>query len=59
MDLPTYLQAVEEQCFLMELSEVKKELGKRSVSWNFTPKRAHWYGEFWEWLNRLSIKKVL
>jgi len=41
---------------------VKKELSRRSVSWRFIPKRAPWFGGFWErliGLSKLAIKKVL
>ena len=46
----------------MEQSEVKEELGKRGVSWRFIPKKAPWYGGFWEsliGLTKTAIKKVL
>lgn len=45
----------------MELTEVKEQLGRRGLSWKFIPKRAPWYGSFWERLAGLTkaIKKVL
>ena len=58
----TYLSAADELHTLMELPEVKDELGKRGVSWQFIPKRASWYGGFWEQLiglTKTAIKKVL
>ena len=58
----TYLSAADELHTLMELPEVKDELGKRGVSWQFIPKRAPWYGGFWErliGLTKTAIKKVL
>ena len=58
----TYLSAVEELHSLMQFPEVKEELSKKGVSWRFIPKRAPWYGGFWERLIRLTktaIKKVL
>ena len=58
----TYLSAADELRTLMELPEVKDELGKRGVSWQFIPKRAPWYGGFWErliGLTKTAIKKVL
>ena len=36
----TYMSAAEELHKLMELTEVKEELGRRGVSWQFIPKRA-------------------
>ena len=58
----TYLSAANELHSLMELSEVKEELGKRGVSWRFVPKKAPWHGGFWErliGLTKTAIKKVL
>ena len=58
----TYLSAAEELCSLMESPTVKEELGRRSVSWRFIPKRAPWFGGFWErliGLPKTAIKKVL
>ena len=58
----TYLSAAEELHILMQLPEVKKELGKKGVTWRFIPKRAPWYGGFWErliGLTKTAIKKVL
>ena len=58
----TYLSAANELDFLIKLSEVKEELGKRGVLWWFIPKKAPWYGGFWErliGLTKTTIKKVL
>ena len=58
----TYMSAAEELHKLMELSEVKEELGRRGLSWQFIPKRAPWFGGFWErlvGLTKMAIKKVL
>ena len=58
----TYLSAAEELRSLMESPTVKEELGRRSVSWRFIPKRAPWFGGFWErliGLSKTAIKKVL
>ena len=58
----TYLSAANQLRSLMELSEVKEELGKRGVSWRFIPKKAPWHGGFWEGLiglTKTAIKKVL
>ena len=56
------MSAAEELHKLIELTEVKEELGRRGVSWKFIPKRALWYGGFWERLvgvTKMTIKKVL
>ena len=58
----TYLSAAEELKSLMELPEIKEELSRRGVTWKFIPKRAPWYGGFWErlvGLTKTAIKKVL
>ena len=41
----TYLSASEELRTLMQLPEVKQELGKKGVTWRFIPKRAPWCGD--------------
>jgi len=58
----TYLSAATELQSLMKLPEVKEELSRRGVTWKFIPKRAPWYGGFWErhvGLTKSAIKKVL
>ena len=58
----TYMSAAEELRSLMEKTEVKEELGRRGVTWQFIPKRAPWYGGFWKrlvGLTKTTIKKVL
>ena len=58
----TYLSAANELHSLMHLPEVQKELGKRGVTWQFIPKKAPWYGGFWERLvgiTKAAIKKVV
>ena len=58
----TYMSAAEELHKLMGLPQVKEELGRRGLSWQFIPKRAPWYGGFWErlvGLTKAAIKKVL
>ena len=58
----TYLSAADELRSLMQSTEVKRELGKRGVSWKFIPKRAPWWGGFWErmvGLTKSALKKVL
>jgi len=49
-------------CSLIQSPEVKRELGKRGVSWKFIPKRAPWWGRFWEQmvgLTKSAHKKVI
>ncbi|XP_065911194.1 uncharacterized protein [Dysidea avara] len=58
----TYLSAADELKALMQSPEVKRELGKRGVSWKFIPKKAPWWGGFWErmvGLTKSALKKVL
>ena len=40
----TYLSAADDLCSLILSPEVKRELGKRGVSWKFIPKKAPWWG---------------
>ena len=57
----TYLSAADELRSLMQSSEVNKELGKQGVTWKFIPKRALWWGGFWErivGLTKAALKKV-
>jgi len=43
-----YPSAADELSSLIQSPEVKRELGKQVVSWKFIPKRAPWWGGFWE-----------
>ena len=57
----TYLSAAEELKRLFLLLPLK-EAFSRSVDWQFIPKRAPWYGGFWErliGLTKNALKKVL
>ena len=57
-----YMSAAEELHKLMELTEVKEELSRRGLSWQFIPKRAPWFGDFCKTLvglTKMAIKKVL
>ena len=58
----TYLSAAEELQALFNSQDLKQSLSIHGVSWKFIPKRAPWYGGFWErmiGLTKMSIKKVL
>ena len=58
----TYMSAAEELRQLMNSTEVREQLGRRGVTWQFIPKRAPWFGGFWErlvGLTKTAIKKVL
>ena len=58
----TYLSAAEELKTLFESEDLKESLSRRGVTWRFIPKRAPWYGGFWErliGLTKMSLKKVL
>ena len=58
----TYQSAADELTKLLDSSQLMSELGNRGIEWKFIPKRAPWYGGFWErliGLTKLSLKKVL
>lgn len=58
----TYQSAAEELTRLFRSAELTTSLSKRGIEWKFIPKRAPWYGGFWErliGLTKLSLKKVL
>ena len=58
----TYLAAAEELKKLFESPELKEILHRQNVGWQFIPKRAAWFGGFWErliGLTKASLKKVL
>ena len=47
---------------LFESNDVQEALGRQGVNWRFIPKRAPWYGGFWErliGLTKQAIKKTL
>ena len=57
-----YLSAAEELRMLLESKDLKESLNRHGVSWKFIPKRAPWYGGFWERLigmTKMALKKVL
>ena len=58
----TYLAAADELRQLFQSPSLKEALEYRGVSWKFIPKRAPWYGGFWErlvGLTKQALKKVL
>ena len=58
----TYLAAANELNDLFRSPSLSNALSKKGVTWRFIPKRAPWYGGFWECLiglTKLSLKKVL
>ena len=58
----TYLSAAEELKRLLNSTSLKETLSRRGCDWVFIPKRAPWYGGFWErliGLTKNALKKVL
>ena len=58
----TYMAAAEELQQLLHSEHMIEVLGRRGVQWRFIPKRAPWYGGWWErliGLTKMSLKKVL
>ena len=58
----TYTSAAEELTELLSSEEIKPELGRKGIEWKFIPKRAPWFGGYWErliGLTKASIKKTL
>ena len=58
----TYLAAAEELQQLLRSDGLTEVLGRRGVVWRFIPRRAPWYGGWWErliGLTKMSLKKVL
>ena len=58
----TYQSAAEELTQLFNSENLATLLTSRGVEWKFVPKRAPWYGGFWErsiGLTKTSLKKVL
>lgn len=58
----TYLAAAEDLQKLFESNTLKETLGCQNITWHFIPKRAPWYGGFWErliGLTKQAIKKTL
>ena len=58
----TYLAAASDIAQLMKSTAVQNALRNRGTTWQFIPKRAPWYGGFWECLiglTKMTLKKVL
>ena len=58
----TYLAAADELNKLFSCEILLDALSRKGVTWKFIPKRAPWYGGFWErliGLTKASLKKVL
>ena len=58
----TYLAAANEIEQLVNSATVQDVLRNRGTTWKFIPKRAPWYGGFWErliGLTKMTLKKVL
>lgn len=58
----TYTSAAEELNNLLSSVEVRTALGREGIAWKFIPKKAPWFGGYWErliGLTKASIKKTL
>ena len=58
----TFLAEAEDLQRLFESETLQGELERHNVTWRFIPKRAPWYGGFWErmvGLTKQAIKKML
>jgi len=58
----TYTSAAEELRELLSSQEIKTVLGREGVTWRFIPKKAPWFGGYWErliGLTKMAIKKTL
>ena len=58
----TYTSATEELNNLLSSEEVRTALGREGIAWKFIPKKAPWFGGYWErliGLTKASIKKTL
>ena len=58
----TFVAGSKEIQRLSDCKDLKESLSKHGVEWKFIPKRAPWYGGFWErliGLTKTSLKKVL
>ena len=58
----TYLAAADELKQLFSSPLLSEALNQRGIEWKFIPRRAPWFGGFWErliGLTKLSLKKIL
>ena len=58
----TYLAAAEELQNLLSSAALAENLSRRGIEWRFIPKRAPWFGGFWERLialTKAALKKTL
>ena len=58
----TYLSAAEELKEMLSSKELETYIGRCGVTWKFIPKRAPWYGGYWERLigmTKAALKRVL
>ena len=58
----TFLAAAEELKMLLTSTELAEALAHKGVEWKFIPKRAPWFGGFWErliGLTKSTLKKTL
>ncbi|XP_065890652.1 uncharacterized protein [Dysidea avara] len=58
----TYLAAADELQQLLQSERLTETLGRKGVQWKLIPKRAPWYGGWWErliGLTKMCLKKVL
>ena len=58
----TYTSAAEELTELLSLEEITTVLVRKGIEWKFIPRKAPWFGGYWErliGLTKASIKKTL
>ena len=58
----TFISAADDLKVLFESTGVQESLGNQGVEWRFIPRRAPWYGGYWErlvGLTKNAIKKTL